>query len=334
MDGDDGSDIMSLTQHLYRPGPLRAWWEAHSAGLGTLTDDLARYAYPVPRLSQPGSQHAATVGGIVGRRVETLVELAPPYAAILAGGRREDACYWPTHAHLAGTEAEPVAVEWRPTPDGWRRLVPAVDRGAWSDDLWEVADVEINSRGEREKADAAAVITALESAYRSGEPAAEVGREAIGDEAVADAVAIVGGLSRSLERLAELCGGKIRGHAAPVFAPHWADGDLLVGPGRTGGHGLLDIKTVGASTLTNPGRTLLWLWQLLSYAAADAAEDIWRVRAIGLLLPRQDAVVVWPLDQVWRAAGIGEAGLARLAGLLQVAYDADRRAALGRGQVG
>jgi hypothetical protein len=325
---------MSLTQHLYRPGPIRAWWEAHSAGLDTLTEELIRYAYHVPRLSQPGAQHAAAVGGIVGRRVETMVELAPPYAAILAGGRCEDACYWPTHAHLAGTEAERVAVEWRPTPAGWRRLVPAVDRGAWSDDLWEVADVEINSRDEREKVDAAAVITALESAYRSGQPASEVGREAIADEAVDDAMAIVGGLSRSVDRLADLCGGQIRGHAAPVFAPHWADGDLLVGPGQTGGYGLLDVKTVGASTLARPRRTLSWLWQLLSYAVTDVAEDIWRIRAVGLLLPRQDAVVVWPLDEVWRVAGIGQVEVARLADLLQAAYDADRRAALGRGQVG
>jgi hypothetical protein len=257
-----------------------------------------------------------------------MVELAPPYAAILAGGRREDACYWPTHAHLSGTEAERVAVEWRPTPGGWRRLVPAVDRGIWSDELWEIADVEINSLDEHERADAAAAVTALESAYRSGEPPSDVG-----PEAVADAVAIVGGLSRSVDRLTELCGGEIAGHAAPVLAPHWADGDVLVGPGRTGGYGLLDIKTVGASTLSNPTRTLPWLWQLLSYAAADAAEDIWRIRAIGLLLPRQDALVVWPLAEVWRTAGIGPAEVARLADLLQAAFDTDQRAAAVRGQV-
>jgi hypothetical protein len=313
---------MSLTQHLHRPGPLRSWWEAHSAGLSALTEELTHYTRPVQRLSQPGAQHAAEVGGIVGRRIETMVELAPPYAAILAGGSGEDACYWPTHTHLSGTEAERVAVEWRPTPGGWRRLVPAVDRGIWSDDLWEIADVEINSRDEHERADAAAVVTALESSYRSGEPRTEVATEA-----VTDAVAIVAGLSRSVDRLAELCGGEIRGHAAPVLAPHWADGDLLVGPGRTGGYGLLDVKTVGQATLRNPQQTLPWLWQLLSYAAADAAEDIWRIRAVGLVLPRQDAVVAWPLDEVWRAAGIGQDDLAQLAGLLQAAYDADRRAA-------
>jgi hypothetical protein len=321
---------MSLTQHLYRPGPLRAWWQAHSGGLGAFTEELARYGYPVRRLSQPGVQHAAAVGGIVGRRIETTVELAPPYAAILAGGSREVACRWPTHAHFAGTEYAAAAVEWRPTPGGYRHLVPAGDRGtAWCEALWLVAATETSSHDEHELADAAAVVTALESAYRSGEPVTKIDREA-----VTDAVAIVGGLSRSIDRLAELCGGEIRGHAAPVLAAHWADGDLLVGPGRTGGYGLLDIKTVGASTLGNPDRTLPWLWQLLSYAAADAAEDIWRIRAVGLLLPRQDAVVAWPMDEVWRAAGIGQVELTRLADLLQAAYDADQRAALSHGQAG
>lgn len=316
---------MSLTQHLYRSGPLRAWWQAHSAGLGALAEELARHAHPVPHLSRSGMEHAATVGGIVGRRIETATELAPPYAAILAGGRRADACHWPTHAHLAGTADADAAAEIRPTPNGYRRLVPAADRDSWSEVLRDVAHIETSSRDERELTQAAAAVTALESAYRSGEPVAEIGADA-----VADAAAIVDRLSDSRARLAQLCGGTIRGHAAPVFAAHWADGDVLAGPGRTGGYGLLDVKTVGRATLSDPQRTLPWLWQLLSYAASDAAEDLWRIRAVGFLLPRQDALLAWPLAEVWHAAGIGPAEQQQLASLLQAAYDADSRRAVNR----
>jgi hypothetical protein len=320
---------MSLTQHLYRPGPLRSWWQAHSAGLAGLTEQLSRYAYPVRPLARTGAQHAAAVGGIVGRRVETMVELAPPYAALMAGGFREDACDWPTHKPLETTEHEQAAAEWRPTPGGWRHLVPATDQGTWSQALWAIAETEVNSRDERELARAAGAVTALESAYRSGGPVVEVE-----DAAVADAVAIVGGLSRCRAWLADMCGGQIRGHAAPSFIPHWADGDLLVGPGRSGGYGLLDVKTVGAQTLSSQERTLSWLWQILSYAVADEDADTWRIRAVGILLPRQDDVVAWSLDEVWRAADIRPADRAQLADLLEAAYDGDLFASLNQGQAG
>jgi hypothetical protein len=101
-----------------------------------------------------------------------------------------------------------------------------------------------------------------------------------------------------------------------MFAQHWADGDVLVGPGRSGANGLLDVKTVGDRTLAGQAWVLPWLWQLLSYTALDAAADVWGIRAVGLLLPRQDATVIWPVRQLWEAVGLSPAGVAELAALL------------------
>ncbi|PXY16493.1 hypothetical protein BAY59_38435 (plasmid) [Prauserella coralliicola] len=313
---------MSLTQHLHRPGALRSWWEVHSRGLQPYLGELAALARRDVRLSRGEREHAALVGGIVGRRIEVLTEPAPPYAALHAGGRRSDACWWPTHAALLDTAEAAEAAEWRPTPDGWRRLVASADRGTWSPLLRDVATAETTADDPAELIEAAASIAALEAAYRSGGPVV-----AASDEAISDARRILGRLDTIPARLAELCGGTLRGHAAPVLAPHWADGDVLVGPGRGGAYGLFDVKTVGAATLRTPERTLPWLWQLLSYAAADAAEDVWRIRAVGVLLPRQDAVLVWPVRELWQAAEAYSADIAQLTGILRSAYHRDYLAA-------
>ena len=311
---------MSLTQHLHRDGPIRAWWTRHSAALDPYLADLARYATPVPPLSLTGPEHAAAVGGIVGRLIETRVEPAPPYAAILGTGRRRDATLWPTHAHLTDPADVERAVEYRPTPHGWRHLVPGRDHQGRDADLRQVAEIETNPQADLiDRARAAGIVTALEMAYRSGRPA-----EPVTAEAVADAVGIIRRQRQSLQRATYLCAGQLRGHAAPVFAPHWADGDVLLGPGRGGTYGLVDVKTVGRQTLASPERVRMWLWQLLSYAAADADEDLWRVRAVGVWLPRQDALVMWPVARMWDDLQADPASLARL---LQAAYEADYRAA-------
>lgn len=311
---------MSLTQHLRIPGPVRTWWDHHTAGLAPYLADLQRVAdVPVRRLSLPGPEHAAQVGGIVGRLLETRVELAPPYAAILGAGTRADATLWPTHAHLANHPEGARAVEWRPTPHGWQHLVPGRDHGTHSIELRRAAEIETNPHvDDLDQARAAGIVAALEGAYRSG------GRVVPATaEAVADALLILRRQRVSLQRARELCGGRIAGHAAPVFAPHWADGDVLLGPGRSGGYGLVDVKTVSGSTLRSAERTRVWLWQLLSYAAADADEDLWRVRAVGVWLPRQDALVVWPVAPIWEAIGAGPGDLAPL---LARAYSQDFRA--------
>lgn len=312
---------MSLTQHLRTRGPIRAWWEQHSAGLDPYVAELQRLAdRPTAPLSVRGMEHAAAVGGIVGRLIETTVEPAPPYAAILGSGRRQDATLWPTHAPLAESDYSATAVEWRPTPAGWRHLVPGRDHGAHSVDLQRVAAIETSTAPSlADRARAAAVVASLEAAYRSGQRPAPISAEA-----TSDAVSIIRDQHASLDRAAYLCGGTVRGHVAPVFAAHWADGDLLLGPGRGGGYGLVDIKTVSHASLSHPQRAQQWLWQLLSYAAADAAEDLWRIRAVGLWLPRQDALVMWSVARMWDDLQADPASLARL---LQAAYEADYRAA-------
>lgn len=309
---------MSLVQHLYRPGPVRAWWAQRAPGLRPYADQLARYANRSRSLSTSGVQHAAQVGGIVGRLLESLVEPAPPYAAILAGGMRSDAHLWPTHAHLAGDERV-AAVEYRPTPNGVRRLVPAADRGQWSATLRRVAEIETTSPDDLTLARAAGAVTALETAYRSGGQVIQTSASAIEDGA-----AIVAQLTDSLTTAERLCGGQLHGHAAPTFAAHWADGDLLLGPGRTGGYGLIDVKTVGAATLRDPAKVTAWFTQLLSYAACDIDEDLWRVRAVGIWLPRQDVLMAWPLQELWAAVGIDERALSQLTGLLSLAYRRDQ----------
>lgn len=309
---------MTMTQHLSMPGPLRTWWESRSAGLSTATAELAAQSVDVGRLAQPGAEHAAAVGGVVGRRIEHSVDGAPPYAAILAGGVRSDACLWSTHAHLRDTTAAPVAAEWRPTPAGWQRLVPGGDRGRYRAAIAEIAEIETTRADERALIAAAGGVASLEAAYRSGGPV-----EAVSDAALVDALSIVERLTAVPRHLGELCGGRIVGHSAPVLAPHWADGDVLIGPGRGGGYGLYDVKTVGSHTVGSEHRTLRWLWQLLSYAALDVAEDLWRIRAVGVILPRQDRVVTWPVADLWSAAGITPAEVRELADLLARAYRAD-----------
>ncbi len=312
---------MSLTQHLHRDGPIRQWWTRHSAGLQPYVDELSRHATRVPPLAIPGPEHAAQVGGIVGRIIETRVEPAPPYAAILGTGRRRDATMWPTHAHLTDTEHAATAAEWRPTPGGWRHLVPGRDHGTHSRDLRAAAETETSTAATlTERVRAAGVVTSLETAYRSGQPVAPVSAAAL-----SDALTIVQGQRQALQRAAYLCGGQLRGHAAPTFAPHWADGDVLLGPGRGGSYGLVDVKTVGSSTLHNVERVRMWLWQLLSYVAADVDEDVWGVRAVGVWLPRQDALVMWSAARMWTDL---QADPAELAQLLRVAYEADYRAAM------
>lgn len=311
---------MSLVGHLRRPGALRTWWEPRIPLLRPYVDHLAQYANGARELSESGAGYAATVGGIVGRLLETLVEPAPPYAAIMAGGLRSDAAHWPTHMRLTGDQRR-AAVEYRPTPAGLQHLVPAVDRGQWSAALRKVAEVEVYSDDLLARARAAAVVTAIESAYRSGgQPVAQPH-----DQAADDAAAIVSTLSASVFAAVRLCGGSLRGHAAPVLAPHWADGDLLLGPGTSGGYGLIDVKTVRDRTVANPGRSAEWLQQLMSYVACDAAEDLWRIRAVGIWLPRQDALVVWSTRDLWSTLRVDDTALADLVNVLKHCYRADAR---------
>ena len=96
-----------------------------------------------------------------------------------------------------------------------------------------------------------------------------------------------------IERLRAAAGdpapGQRLGVAAPVFVPHWADGDLLVGDT------LLDCKTV--VSLRDPAKVTTWLFQLLSYAWLDVT-DHFHIRSVGLYFARHGVLVTWPLDEL------------------------------------
>lgn len=77
------------------------------------------------------------------------------------------------------------------------------------------------------------------------------------------------------------------GIAAPTFALHWADGDILIGDT------LIDVKTV--ITLRDRDRIARWLFQLLSYAWLDTA-DHYQIRNVGLYLARHGVLLTWPLE--------------------------------------
>ncbi|MDN5920057.1 MAG: hypothetical protein L0I76_33985 [Pseudonocardia sp.] len=83
--------------------------------------------------------------------------------------------------------------------------------------------------------------------------------------------------------------GEALGYSGPVFCPHWADGDLLVGDT------LVDVKAV---TRADDRHTVLrWLWQLLGYAWIDEG-DRWRIRHLALYLARHGALIRWSVDEV------------------------------------
>jgi len=107
-------------------------------------------------------------------------------------------------------------------------------------------------------------------------------------------VALAGRLRGSgcLDQLRVLGGnpppGTALGVTQPVFVPHWADGDVIVGDT------LLDVKTV--ITLRDRDRIAWWLYQLLGYAWLDSTADLYAIRNVGLYLARQGVLVTWPLD--------------------------------------
>ncbi|WP_214367043.1 hypothetical protein [Pseudonocardia sp. H11422] len=151
--------------------------------------------------------------------------------------------------------------------------------------------------------------SACEDIYRSGEMSEELeelldlDRPTVDQLRAATPVAVVDELVGLTRRLAEsgslttLRGwagnpepGQPLGCAGPVFATHWADGDLLVGDT------LLDVKTVMRGD--QPDRTGRWLWQILAYAWLDTAGDRYRIRAAGLYLARHGALLRWDVDEL------------------------------------
>ncbi|WP_147460001.1 hypothetical protein [Actinokineospora cianjurensis] len=149
------------------------------------------------------------------------------------------------------------------------------------------------------------LVSAFEDAYSSGDPGslgdvvgASSSVDALRSVAPAAGVEELVDLARllhesgSLDRLRGLAGGSGQEHAlgwaGPVFAHHWADGDLVIGDT------LLDVKTVIRTD--DLERACRWLWQLLGYAWLDV-HDRWRIRAVGLYLARHGLVPTWPADE-------------------------------------
>lgn len=308
---------MSLSQQIYQGGHVGDWWLTSGADFGDVTSQIAqRAARPVPGLSTGGLDHAAAVGSIVSRMIERAVQPAPAYAAILGGGSADQATLWPSHANLPA-ERRPNAVAWRPTPGGWSELVPAAPDAAHTDLVADAAAMENDPAATIvDRATAAGALVSVEHRYRS--PTRTLGT--LDSTAVTDAVRIYRGMSASTEQARRLAGGEVRGYAAPVFAPHWADGDVLLGPDLTDGHCLVEIKTVGRSTATRSDRTALWIQQALSYVACDIDEDLWQIRKVGVWLPRQDVLTVWPVDELLSQLGLSRRALRSLGAACEQAY--------------
>ncbi|MGE3661808.1 MAG: hypothetical protein AB7G09_10955 [Pseudonocardia sp.] len=230
---------------------------------------------------------------------------------------------FPSHRDLSPT-TRAWALDMRPSPSGWLELAqPQHDTGGrgWADEA-VVELVERTGRYHDEHAPLGTIggggaerglarvygwWSAAEDIYRSGiisdeldellgadAPTADMLRELTAAAVVADTAALAARLrtSGSLDALHEVAGnpaaGSPLGCAGPVFVPHWADGDLLVGDT------LIDVKTVLRAD--DPGKAGSWLWQVLAYAWLDSRSDHYRIRAVGLYLSRHGVLLRWPVD--------------------------------------
>lgn len=336
---------MSLTQHLTR-GSLAAWFADREQGLRSLAEQVAAQVAecdPMLPREAAGRSHYAQVGGLVGHRLADLVEFAPPYASLLGAircgaiSRSEAAAVavtYPTHLHLPESD-RPVAHHVRTVPGGgfWRTVpdgIPPDQDGGHSPAVHALLRMAT-----RHTAAAPTSVPhlylrdCLETVHRAGFIPPDLkmldggGEFAPPESVTADVVAVLRHQRRAYEQALALAGGVTGGrlgHAAPLLVPGWAEGDLLVGPhSADGGYTLLDVKTVKRADQT--GRVLEWLRQIVAYACLDP-RDRWRIRRVGLWLPRQDLVVVWSIEQVFDALGGNTSEL--LASIRTVCWEAVR----------
>lgn len=267
--------------------------------------------------------HYAAVGSIVGQRLADAIEPAPPYPALLGAIRccalRASeaglfACGYPTH-QVWPMEAEESrsGVFIRPTPSGWWLYdgVPADDdagepgiRRVLADHCDTAARSRIGELGsaasEYERLPALRLLQQLEDIYRGAadlaglQAVADTGSVPVPPEIADDVLRVLDSNRATLRQVTNLSTGRHAGlgHAAPLFVPHWAEGDVLVGPHPySGRYTLLDIKTV---TQPDVGRAAEWILQIIAYALLDVT-DRWRIDRVGLWLPRQARLVGWPL---------------------------------------
>jgi hypothetical protein len=336
---------MSLTSQL-GSGALGSWCRASLTGTSTLVDQVQQAAYghdPIRPVGQVDPDYWATIGGAFGQRLAFLVAHEPPYAAYLGaanagllGGPTLDTItsHWPTHRHLGispGTIAPGSADE--AIEAFTSRLVEHLATMA------PVGQLAITREAEGVLAQACWVLTGWEAVYRGGElpPALAWLHERLpqtdGDPVLIDVavnllnleapetitqelVTLAGRLhgSGSLGQLQALRAGQRLGISQPVFVPHWADGDVIVGDT------LIDCKTV--ITLKDRDRIARWLHQLAAYAWLDEA-DHYGICRVGLYLARHGVLITWGRDQFEHTL-LGRSGDVRAARsqFLRIAHDA------------
>jgi hypothetical protein len=313
---------MSLVSQL-TTGRLSAWCAENLPGTADLVQAIpaaTQGVQPVRPEGRPPLEHYAAVGGMFGQRLAFLIEPAPPYAAILGAQRaghlgRADAvaaaAAFTTHRQLG--EHAGRADSFRTTPTGlWdteadQELtgVPAAAANPAGREFFvelagKVAALPVGgfTADPREFAftEDLAMLTSWEDMYRAGHmPDLELDGPALIQEWKNLLVRTSTG--RALDTARSLVANPAAGrwgYAAPTLVHRWAEADVLLGPDRTGGHTLLDIKTV--TSISDQQKVARWLWQILAYAWLDVA-DRWRITRVGLWLARHGVIVSWPVEQ-------------------------------------
>lgn len=235
------------------------------------------------------------------------------------------AATYPSHRGLPPRWAA-RALDLRPTPSGWLELAqpwPEPDGEGWADrPAAELAERTHRYHDQHAPTGTIGGVGAergltrsygwwstAEDIYRSGiisddlddllgedSPTAELLR-GLAPAAVVEETARLSERLRtsgSLGTLHQLAGrpatGARLGYAGPVFVPHWADGDLLVGDT------LVDVKTVLRAE--HASKIGPWLWQVLAYAWLDSRADHYRIRAVALYLSRHGLLLRWSVDEL------------------------------------
>ncbi|HEX3790844.1 MAG TPA: hypothetical protein VHW44_23480 [Pseudonocardiaceae bacterium] len=284
-------------------------WAAVGGTLGVRLALLVQHAPPYYSLL------GLAGGGIVSRRWADLT-----------------AATFPTHRRLSARDRD-RALQLRPTFTGWVDLGPPVDPGTEPDLLQERLLADFFDRTVRgledqappgQLAPAAAeptllrtcfVLSAWENIYRAntlidtlfalherGTYHMEELRSVAPEATVAELTRLVtrtrtsGVLQQWRDAAGRPAPGAPLGVAAPVIVDNWADADLLIGrPGSTGGHTLVDVKTVVRTD--HPDRTSRWLWQILGYAWLDVT-DRWGIESVALYFARHGLQLTWPVDEL------------------------------------
>jgi hypothetical protein len=275
-----------------------------------------------------GDHPWAAIGGTFGQRLAFLVQHAPPYFGLAGTLTMEMADWpdlhhaaaaFPTHAQLPASRRS-RAWDWRPTSSGWIDVGPSPTDPIDQPSASPAGVVEFSARlveyltrhcppgtlaasvgAEARLMRACWVLSAWEDGYRRGCLDVDYMTEDIGqllaladEPVITELVALstrahTSGALTQLRHLASNPGvGEPLGIAGPVFVPHWADGDLVIGDT------LIDVKTIASVRDTH--RITRWLHQLLGYAWLDGP-DRYGIRDVGLYLARHGVLLTWSVER-------------------------------------